>query len=423
MEEAGTAKWDSAMTYTNENSSRQAALWAAAAEVEECAARTVRRGRAAAVSIQSGAQRATTRLGTGGLPVREDEGMTTEITDIWQRLKETDAPIVIYGTGNGADKLLNELERLEIPVSGIMASDGFVRSRTFRGFPVRSLSEIEEKFPSPLILLAFGSQRPEVIEHILNLSRRHTVLCADVPVCGEQIFNGDFFHRHVGELNAALELMSDDLSRKTFENVVRFKLTGELSALTECFCEKEEAFTRLLRLGSRESYLDLGAYRGDTIEEFLRYTGGRYREIVALEPDPKTYRKLRENIVLPGTRLFNMGIWSHDTDLPFRPSLGRGSSLGQDGTQVLPVTAIDTLFRRRPLTYLKVDVEGAEEQALLGGENTLRRDKPKLNLALYHRSEDLFRLPLLLHRIRPDYRLYLRQHPHLPAWDLNLYGV
>ena len=336
----------------------------------------------------------------------------------------TARPIILYGTGNGADKILNELERLHIPVSGVTASDGFVRSRQFRGFPVRALSEITRDFEDPILLVAFGSQRPEVIDSILRLSQTHTVRCADVPGYGDNIFNADFYRAHEKELRTVYDLLGDALSKKTLECVVRFKLTGELSGFTGCFSDKDDVFRDILQLGQDESYLDLGAYRGDTIAEFLHYTGGFYRHITALEPDEKTYRKLREAAGhLPHTQLFRMGIWSHDTDLPFHGSVGRGSSIRQDGSRSLPVTAVDTLYKRRSLSYLKADVEGAEEQALLGSIRTLQRDKPKLNIALYHRSEDIFKLPLLLHSIQPGYRFFLRQHPHIPAWDLNLYAV
>ena len=118
-----------------------------------------------------------------------------------------------------------------------------------------------------------------------------------------------------------------------------------------------------------------------------------------------------------------MGIWNEDTDLCFEASKGRGSSVKASGGNKLAVTTIDTLFRRRKVTYIKTDVEGAEEKALLGGREVIARDKPKMNLALYHRSEDIFSLPLLLKKLNPDYRLYIRQHPHIPAWDLNLYAV
>ena len=344
--------------------------------------------------------------------------------NVWTLLKYTPFPIILYGTGNGADKILDEMERLSIKIQGIMASDDFVRGQIFRGFPVQRLSELTQRYPHPLIVVAFGSQRPEVLRHICDLSYQYQVLCPDVPVYGSELFNDVFFDRHENDIQRALSCWADAASRRVYENIIRFKLSGELHYLTAVFSEKDEVFREILRLHDHESYLDLGAYRGDTIDEFLHYTNGQYERITALEPDPKNYRKLREHTAaLRACQCFRMGVWNINTDLAFAGSEGRGSSLQGNGKRLVPVTTIDTLFARRPLTYLKIDVEGAEEQALSGGQHVLRRDKPRLNLALYHRSEDLFKLPLLLKQINPDYRLYLRQHPHIPAWDLNLYAV
>ncbi len=341
----------------------------------------------------------------------------------WTFLQDAHRPIILYGTGDGADKVLDELERRHIPIQGIMASDDFVRGQTFRGFTVRRLSDLVQQYTNPVILIAFGSQRPEVISHILDLAEKYTVLCADVPVYGTNIFNEAFFAQYQQEIEQAAACWEDDISRQVYDNIIRFKLSGKLSYLTAVFSDKDEAFYQILCLHDHESYLDLGAYRGDTIDEFLHYTNGQYQQITALEPDRKNYRKLREYTAsLEHIQTFRMGIWSKDTDLYFDGALGRGSSIQTDGNHCIPVTTIDTLYRKRPLTYLKIDVEGAEEQALLGGRTVLQRDKPKLNLALYHRSEDIFKLPLLLKEINPSYRLYLRQHPHIPAWDSNLYA-
>ena len=343
--------------------------------------------------------------------------------DIRTMLAKTDRPIIIYGTGNGADKIMNGFEILGIKVCGFMASDGFVRDRSFRGFHVMPLSEIESRFPDPVIIIAFGSQRAEVIENILAISKKHTVLCADVPVYGENIFDSRFYEKNIRDIENTYSMLSDDISKHTFENIISFKLSGRLEYLTECFCEKDEAFRNILRLGKNESYLDLGAYRGDTISEFLDYTDGSYSDITALEPDRKTYKKLCEYAGgMENTKLFNMGIWSEDCDMHFNNSLGRGSSIRSDGEQTLAVTKIDTLYKKRRLTYLKADVEGAEEQMIKGGIDTLRRDKPKLNIALYHRSEDIFKLPLMIKKIQPEYNIFMRQHPHIPSWDLNLYA-
>ena len=75
------------------------------------------------------------------------------------------------------------------------------------------------------------------------------------------------------------------------------------------------------------------------------------------------------------------------------------------------------------LAFLKMDVEGSEARAILGSANAIRRHKPKLMISAYHRSEDLFALPLQIQRIQPGYRFYLRRFPYIPAWEINLIGL
>ena len=140
--------------------------------------------------------------------------------DIRTMLAKTDRPIIIYGTGNGADKIMNGFEILGIKVCGFMASDGFVRDRSFRGFHVMPLSEIESRFPDPVIIIAFGSQRAEVIENILAISKKHTVLCADVPVYGENIFDSRFYEKNIRDIENTYSMLSDDISKHTFENII-----------------------------------------------------------------------------------------------------------------------------------------------------------------------------------------------------------
>ena len=84
--------------------------------------------------------------------------------------------------------------------------------------------------------------------------------------------------------------------------------------------------------------------------------------------------------------------------------------------------AVDSVLAGAPCTMLKLDVEGAEREALRGAAQTIARWQPRLNVACYHRNEDLFGLPLLVHTLTPAYRLYLRHHPYVPAWDVNLYA-
>ena len=344
--------------------------------------------------------------------------------EIWTFLAKTDRPLIIYGMGNGADKIIDVLKQIGKAPYGVMASDDFVRGQTFHGYTVRKLSYFEERIKEPIILVSFGSQRQDVMNHIMNISKRHTVFAPDVPVYGDNIFNMEFFNAHKKELETVYNFLADNKSKHTFENVINFKLSGKIEYLTEVFSDKADVFENIITLGESESCLDAGAYTGDTVMEILSYTKGKYKHITALEPDKKTFEKLKKNIGgMPDVRLFQMGIWNDDCDLSFNNSLGRGSSIKKDGEQPLSVTKIDTLFKRQVLSYLKLDVEGSELMALLGGVNVIKRDKPKINMAVYHRSEDIYTLPLLIKEIEPRYNIYLRQHPHIPAWDLNIYCV
>lgn len=343
--------------------------------------------------------------------------------DIYQRLKEESRPIVIYGMGNGADKIISQFELFGISVSGIAASDYFVRGQSFHGFTVRKISDFEQQYDDFIIIIAFGTSLPEVMEHIFSLSLRHTVLAPDVPVYGDNYWCKSFYEENLGDIEKAYSLLADEQSRFVYESMICFKLTGELSYLRRSDSDKDEVFRDIIPLSDNESYLDLGAYRGDTIDELLHYTEGKYDHITALEPDRKTFAKLKKHTQdMKNIRLYRMGIWSEDMDIPFDGSLGRGSSIQSGGSEMLAVTCIDTLYAVRHVSYIKMDVEGCERQALLGGIKTIRRDKPKLNIAAYHRSEDIFSLVLQLHDIEPSYRFYLRKHPYIPAWDINLYA-
>ena len=111
----------------------------------------------------------------------------------WEELPRDPRPIWIWGTGNGADKIMDEANRFGIPVAGVFASDGFVRNRFFRGYPVLSLSQVRERCGDDIvILLAFGSNRPDVMALIREMDTRHTLIIPEVPLFGGDLFDEDY---------------------------------------------------------------------------------------------------------------------------------------------------------------------------------------------------------------------------------------
>ncbi len=339
---------------------------------------------------------------------------------VWEKLGKTDEPIIMYGTGNGADKVIDVLDSLNIKLSGVTASSGFVRERFFRGFPVKPLEYFEEKYSDFTVIITFGTSIPEVIENIFNISKKHKILVPCVPVIGTEIFDRRFLESHEEEINYAHYLLADDFSRKIYEGYVNFQFGGELSLLKEIESEENEAYTDILKLNNQETFVDIGAYRGDTVEKFLSYTNGEYKNIVAAEPDKKTFLKLMTNCgALKNFKAFNAAITGFDGETGFSSLAGRQSAVG--GENMIKSLSLPTLCEGIEPTFIKIDSEGCEIEILKGGESILKVFKPKMNIAAYHKSEDIFKLPILINAINPDYKIHLRHHPYIPAWDTLFY--
>lgn len=343
---------------------------------------------------------------------------------VWDRLAMETRPIVLYGMGDGADKILREFEAHGIHASGVFASDGFVRGHSFAGFPVRTLAQTVEHFGEDLVIvLSFASQRPEVLEKMYDLDSRFDVVAPDVPVAGNGLFDLNFAQSHMAELDAAAALMADERSRAVLDAMICFKLTGRLHYLRDGESEKSEAFTCIINPNKNEHFCDLGAYNGDTIRELLSYTDGEFSSVTALEPDRRNFRKLSAfTEMLSGkVTLEQAGAWDRDCIKTFAAKAGRNSRLSGKGVET-QMRALDSVLAGAPCTILKLDVEGAEREALRGAAQTIARCKPRLNVACYHRNEDLYALPLLVHELNPEYEIFLRHHPYVPAWDVNLYA-
>jgi len=346
-------------------------------------------------------------------------------SSVWTALQRETRPIVLYGMGDGADKILRQFDLRDISVSAVFASDEFVRGHSFHKWKVQRFADVVATYGENIVIvIAFATHRPEVMQKIFSLEETYTVMAPDVPVVGDNIFDGDFASKHQEELEKTYDLLADERSRSVFHDIVQYKLSGKLKYLRRCESDKKEAFETILRLNQREYFVDLGAYRGDTIQEFLRYTGGAFASITAFEPDQKTFRKLSQYADKLGgdIRLIQAGAWSCDTALPFAAKAGRQSRVTSKGISV-PMRSLDGVLSGERCTLLKMDIEGAEREAIRGAAFTIQKHHPKLNIAVYHRSEDIFAIPLQLYALCPDYRFYLRRHPAIPAWDANLYAV
>ncbi len=379
---------------------------------------------------------------------------TPHIPDLWHYLQAESGkgrPILLYGMGNGADKIITVCQGYGIPVSDCFASDGFVRGHSFHGRRVLSFTEAKEIYGKDMIiLLSFASSRPEVLSLIASVAEQCELYAPDVPVCGDTLFNSEFYEAHMEEFEQVRALLADDESRRVLDGILQYKLSGRIDILRATETTPHTVFTSLLSPRDYRVTADLGAYTGDSIRE-LRAYAPELAQVIAFEPDARNHRKLTayaEGLREAGDHCtvhpVNAGAWQEDGTLLFHGSGNRNATLcGTDTSEAQThFTVTDAYFGKSvevkvatldrvaaellgdiPVDYIKYDVEGAEKEALLGSKGLITRYAPTLLVSCYHRSEDLFALPLLVHHLQPRYKLYLRRMAGVPAWDINLYAV
>ena len=349
-----------------------------------------------------------------------------------QKLASERRPIVLYGTGNGADKIIEYLGSLGRRPEAVFASDGFVRSRTFAGLPVESFKDVSGRYGKDMkILMCFGSDRAEVIENAVRLDAEYDLALPDVPLYGGGIFDEKYFSEHADELLEVRNMLSDEQSKLVFDDAVRYRLTGKMKYLRRV---EDVLFTYSRFFGGRNvaCAVDGGAYRGDSVKK-LASAIPALKKIYAYEPDPKTFEKLRSTVpeVYDGYGVTvvpkNAALGDAAGCAEFSSSSSRGA--GEEGKNrrsksvCVRTEPVDALCER--IDLIKLDVEGAEYEALRGAENTLRECAPHLAVSLYHRTDDIWRLPLYIKEkyANKDFKYYLRRPECLPMWDLSLYAV
>ncbi|MFI3115235.1 MAG: FkbM family methyltransferase [Clostridia bacterium] len=352
--------------------------------------------------------------------------LTCYTESIWDKLSHTNKNIYIYGLGLGTEKILLECEKRNILIKNILISDKQRKIKAeYQKYDIIKISKALED-PNAIILLGFGSQKRDVLDYFYYLDDNFEVYSPDVPVFGDGVFDMEFFKENEENFNRAYSLLADDISKDTFKATIDYKISGKLCHLRNFTQHKDEIFKNVLKIHQNEHFVDLGAYTGDTIAEILHY--GNFKTATAFEPDIKNYTKMLDffkNNNISNVNALNIGVWEKEDILKFAGKSSRNSSLMQSSENEISinVNSVDNIMQNREVTLIKMDVEGAERQAITGAKNTISTYKPRLNISAYHRNEDLFDIIFRLYDICPEYKFYIRHHEYVPSWDTNLYAT
>ena len=222
-------------------------------------------------------------------------------------------------------------------------------------------------------------------------------------------------------------LFSDDNSRRDFLGNLRLRLFGDFSRPRPLGAPPDYFSCELFELLDDECFVDCGAYNGDTIHDFLSQSGGRYRRILAFEPDPENFSSLRaflsaEKRLSDRAAVYNAVVTKVAGKVRFSATGSANATVSAAGElQIDSVTLDRALAGERP-TFIKMDIEGSEGDALEGGRQVIAGCRPVLAISIYHRPNDLWTLPVLMHELEPESHLSVRNY-RLGGFDTVCFAV
>jgi FkbM family methyltransferase len=237
------------------------------------------------------------------------------------------------------------------------------------------------------------------------------------------------FKEQEGLIERAFDLWEDDSSRREYLHQLRFRFALDFDNLPSPVAHDQYFPDDLFRIKNDEVLVDCGAFDGDTIKALLEvHLPAFHGEIIALEPDPENLKKL--NHYIGG---LDAHVRSRITILPFAAGSRRetvcfsatgtaAAVIDRAGSLRVDCVPLDEILKTVQPTYIKMDIEGAELDALAGAKNTIQKYAPILAISVYHQPDHLWRIPLLISSLSSGYRYFLRPHNE-EGWDLVCYAI
>lgn len=253
-----------------------------------------------------------------------------------------------------------------------------------------------------------------------NCGAYNDVALDDVISADPKYQSREAFTAQKEDMLRVFHLLEDEKSRWIYTNIICNRIAPQFSTASyEQMCQLPQYFpSDLFVLSDKKAVVDGGAYTGDTLISFLKEYGCRFDAYHAFELDADNYNKLLEQVnvldaeVQKKIHCYRKGLWETNGEIAYgrRSSEDSYSIFNGADTETAEVVRMDDCLAGEEVTFIKMDIEGSELQALAGAEGIISRQKPVMAICVYHRLEDIWKVPLYLKELVPEYKIAIRHH-------------
>ncbi len=341
--------------------------------------------------------------------------------------------VIIWGISvSGLDAFV-WLEANGIIVQGF--TDSFAHkdeNRSFAGCRVYSYDELSQM---ENICIFVSTTRDEYLFDILAKTDKlvNAVIYVSNFIYGPGEYDtellSEMVKRDSGECDLVRRALCDEKSRTTFDNLLLYRKTNDISLIANVFETSHPQYfpgEDIMIFGDHEVFVDAGAYNGATSCVFSQKMNGKYDRIYLMEPDTKMFTVAKEYVKLKNlhdTIFVKKGAYSDSSTLHFKSDFQSGSSnICDEGEYTIDTISIDEMLCGERCSFIKMDIEGAEREALEGCKKTIQQYHPKLAISIYHLPDDLWKIPYMIMNKYPFYKLYMRHYTNITT-ETVLYAV
>lgn len=225
---------------------------------------------------------------------------------------------------------------------------------------------------------------------------------------------------------AVYERLSDQISKETYERMMAAKVFMNMDYVQQAFQEEVIYFSRNIFDFSEETYVDCGGFDGDTVLNFTEHINAIKHMYVfeAMQKPAEVCRtRIKQKGLLEKTTIFQKAVYNAECILNFDLGVGNGdSSISQKGNIQVEAVRLDDCINDC-VTFLKMDIEGSEKEALYGAERIIKENTPKMAICIYHLKDDFWKIPELILSINPHYKFKVRQHDPATLSETVLYCI